>query len=239
MRKMLLFILPILLLGLGACQGTIAGSDQLVTQVRIVSGVNAVRSMTSGDLTIEQGTQESLTIQADVNIISLLTSDVSGGTLELSVQSLSGFTTSLPIKYTLVVKDINALTLMGSGDSTASALNGDTVTITSMGSGDTKITQLIAKTMNVAIDGSGDVNVSAGNADNAKVQVNGSGSFLAGNLQIGKAIFSILGSGNSETWVTNELNVNILGSGDVRYYGKPALQQSILGSGNVVSWGNK
>jgi hypothetical protein len=239
MGKMLLFILSILLLGLGACQGTIAGSDQLVTQARIVSGVNAVRLMTSGDLTIEQGTQESLTIQADVKIISLLTSDVSGGTLELSVQSLSGFTTSLPIKYTLVVKDINALTLMGSGDITAAVLNGDTVTITSMGSGDAKIAQLTAKALIVAIDGSGDVNVSTGNADNAKVQVNGSGSFLAGNLQIGKATFSILGSGSSEIWVTNELNVNILGSGDVRHYGKPALQQSILGSGNVVSLGNK
>jgi hypothetical protein len=236
---MLLFILPILLLGLGACTGTVIGSDQLVTQARIVSGVTAVRLMTSGDLTIEQGTQESLTIQADGNIVSMLTSDVSGGTLELSVQSLGNFHTSLPIRYTLVVKDINALTLMGSGDITTAALNGDTVTITSMGSGDIKIAQLTAKSLNVVIDGSGDVNVSTGSTTDANVQVNGSGNFTAGNLQIGKATFSVLGSGDSETWVTNELNVNILGSGDVRYYGKPTIQQSTLGSGNIISLENK
>jgi hypothetical protein len=195
--------------------------------------------MTSGDLTIEQGTQESLTIEADVNIVSLLTSDVSNGTLELSVQSLSGFNTSLPIKYTLVVKDINALTLMGSGDITAAALTGDTVTITGMGSGDMKIAQLTANTLNVVIDGSGDINVSAGTTVNANVHVNGSGNFTAGNLQVGKATFSVLGSGDSETWVTNELNVNILGSGYVRYYGKPVIQQSKLGSGDIISLGNK
>jgi hypothetical protein len=239
MRKMLLFVLPILLLGLGACQGTVAGSDQLATQARIISGVTAVRLMTSGDLTIEQGTQESLTIQADVNIVSLLTSNVSGGTLELSIQSLSGFSTTLPITYTLVVKDINALTLMGSGDITDDVLNGDTVMITSMGSGDLKVAQLTAKTLDVVIEGSGDLNVSGGTANDADVQVNGSGNFTAGNLKLTNANFHVLGSGSSETWVTGSLNINILGSGDVRYYGKPTLQQSILGSGDVTPLGNK
>jgi hypothetical protein len=239
MRKLFLFILPILLFGLGACAGMVTGSGQLVTQERTVSGITAVRLLTSGDLTIEQGAQESLTIQADGNIISLLSSNVSGGTLELSVQSLSGFSTVLPIKYTLIVKDISALTLMGSGDITAEGLSGDTVTITSMGSGDTKVAQLTARILNVVIDGSGNVNVSGGTSTDADVQVNGSGNFTAGNLKFTNATFHVLGSGSSETWVTGALNVNILGSGDVRYYGKPTLQQSILGSGNVISLGNK
>lgn len=239
MKKMMLFILPILLLGLGACQGTIAGSDQLATAARVISGVNAVRLMTSGDLTIEQGTQESLTIQADKNIIALLTSNVSAGTLELSVQSLSGFTTVLPIKYTLVVKELQSITLMGSGDINAAEFTGDKVSVTSMGSGDIKIGQLSSKILSVTIDGSGDVDVTAGTADDAAIRIAGSGNFNAGNLKLGKATLDVLGSGDSEVWATNTLTVNILGSGNVRYFGQPTLQQSILGSGDVNSLGNK
>ena len=236
---MFLIILPILLLGLAACQGIVIGSNQLVTESRIVSGINAVRLMTSGDLIIEQGTQESLTIEADETAVRKLTSNVSAGTLELSVQASGSFSTLLPIRYHLVVKEINALTLMGSGDITAAALNGDNVTITGMGSGDIKIAQLTADKLTVVVDGSGDVQVSAGTASEANVQIKGSGDFTAGNLQIGKATFSVQGSGDSETWVTDELIVNILGSGDVRYYGKPAIQESTLGSGDVVSLGQK
>ena len=239
MRKMLLFVLPILLLGLGACQGIVAGSSNLATQARIVSGINAVRLMTSGDLTITQGTQESLSITADLGIISLLTSTVTDGTLELSVQSLSGISTTLPITYNLVVKDLKSITLMGSGDINAAQLTGDKVSVTSMGSGDTKIGQLTSGILSVTIEGSGDVNVTSGTADDAAIRVAGSGNFNAGNLKLGKATLDILGSGDSEVWATNTLNVNILGSGSVRYYGNPSLQQSTLGSGDVISLGNK
>ena len=239
MKKLILIILPVLLIGLVACESTLIGSEHIVSENRDVSGVTAVRLMTSGDLTIEQGAQESLTIEADDNLLPELTSDVVGGTLELSMHSPGISNLHNPIRYHLVVKKINGLTLMGSGDITAAALNGDTVTITSMGSGDIKIAQLTAKSLNVVIDGSGDVNASAGTANDANVHANGSGNFTAGNLQIGKAAFSVLGSGDSETWVTNELNVNTLGSGDVRYFGKPTIQQSTLGSGDIISLGNK
>jgi len=45
------------------------GSGYIVSEDRNVSGVTAVRLMTSGDLTIEQGNQESPTIEADDNLL--------------------------------------------------------------------------------------------------------------------------------------------------------------------------
>lgn len=239
MKKLALIILPLLLIGLAACDSALVGSGHIVTESRNIAGVTAVRLMTSGNLTIEQGSQESLTIEADDNVLPELTSDVVNGTLELSVRTPGGFNLHNPIRYHLVVKEIQGLTLMGSGDVTAAAFSGDQVTITIMGSGDTSVDTVTAKSLNINIQGSGDVNVSSGNADKAGIQIMGSGSVRAENVKLGKAVVSVLGSGNSRLWVVDQLDVSFLGSGDVSYFGKPSISETHAGSGNLISLGAK
>jgi hypothetical protein len=239
MKKLILMILPVLMTGLVACEGTFVGSGHVVTENRNVSGISAVRLMTSGDLTIEQGSQESLTIEADDNILPELTSDVIGGTLELSMHSPSGFNLHNPIRYHLVVKELHGLTLMGSGDVNAAALVGDQVSITVMGSGDTVIDQITAKTLTINIDGSGDMQINSGQTDETNVHINGSGNYTAGSVKSGKATVTVLGSGDSEVWVMNQLKVAFMGSGNVSFYGKPSLDETHLGSGKLTSLGEK
>jgi hypothetical protein len=239
MKKLVVVILPIFMIGLAACDSALVGSGHVVTESRNISGVTAVRLTTNGNLTIEQGNQESLTIEADDNILPNLTSDVVNGKLELSVHTHGGFNLHSPIRYHLVVKEINELALMGSGDVTATAFSGDQVTITIMGSGDTSVDTITAKSLNINIQGSGDVNVASGYADTAGIQIMGSGSIRAENVKLGKAVVSVLGSGNSRLWVVDQLDVSFLGSGDVSYFGKPSISETHAGSGNLISLGAK
>ena len=70
------------LLVLSACS-VINGSGHVETETRQVSGFTGIDLAGSGEVTIEQGDAESLTIEADDNVLPALTSKVSDSTLKL------------------------------------------------------------------------------------------------------------------------------------------------------------
>ena len=57
-------------------------------------GFYKVLIKTSGNLHIDQTGTDSLTIEADDNILPLLTSDVSDGTLIISTKTMAGFSST-------------------------------------------------------------------------------------------------------------------------------------------------
>ena len=95
-----------LLLATAGC-GQARDAGPATTAHRTVSGVHAVQLETSGDLTINVGEGESLTIDAGANVIDGLTSDVVDGTLVLGGRSGSWFGGS--IRYTLTVTELDRI----------------------------------------------------------------------------------------------------------------------------------
>ncbi len=82
MPKQLPAIVLALLLVSSGCS-TVSGSGNVVTETRQVSGFNRIDLAGSGEVTIQQGDAESLTIEADDNVLPRLTSEVSNSTLKL------------------------------------------------------------------------------------------------------------------------------------------------------------
>ena len=84
--------------------------------------------------------------------------------------------------------------------------------------------------------GSGNVTVTdAISVDQMKVSLEGSGSFIGFPLSASTATVDIMGSGECEITVNNDLDVVIEGSGSVYYKGSPSIQSDITGSGRVVN----
>src|SRR5579859_3029838 len=182
------------------------------SETRTISDVSAVSLETSGDLSIAVSGVESLTIEAEANILPLLTSAVSNNRLIHSTKSNSNVQTSLPIRYTLTVKDLKDIVLDGSGNIT---ING-----------------LAANNFSVTINGSGSVTPS-GKADALAITEIGSGDFAGGNLNSKTATVNDSGSGNVLIQVSDRLNATISGSGSVRYMGSPTVNSTLNGSGTV------
>ncbi len=187
-------------------------SNTVSMESRNVSGFSALSLETSGDLTISVTGKESLTIEADPSILSLLTSDVSGNRLTLGAQNGANLQTSQPIRYTLTVKDLNDVVLDGSGSITISGL--------------------AASNFSATINGSASITVK-GSADNLTVNVNGSGSFDGSSLASKTVTVDDSGSGNVRVQASNTLNANVSGSGSVRYSGNPTVNSTVNGSGTV------
>lgn len=190
----------------------VIGSGVVKTEARQVSGFDEVMMAGSGMLTINQTGAETLTIQADDNILPLLTSDVSGHRLVLGTKPNTSYDTRNRIIYKLSVRDLRGLFISGSGDATAIDIDTSTMTIT--------------------ISGSGTVRLS-GHAQSQNVTISGSGSYEARDFATQTANVTVTGSGDAEVNVSGELNVRITGSGTVSYTGNAAVRQTVLGSGTV------
>jgi len=188
-------------------------SGNLVTEIRSVSGFTAVELSGAGEVTIDQTGSESLTIEADEKFLSLLTSDVSAGTLQLGTKPNAMLINRDPVKYRVTVKDLTGLTISGSGNMTA---------------GRVSTTELQTR-----ISGSGTITV-AGTTDTQRIDISGSGSFRAGELASKAATVNVSGSGDTVIQVSDSLDVRISGSGSVRYRGNPSINEDISGSGDLI-----
>lgn len=232
----------------------VSGSGQIVTESRQVSHFEAVNLKWTGELYITQGDRESLTIEADDNVLPYIKTGVFGNTLEISMDFRDHITVhpSRPVKYYLMVKDIRKIELSGSGKVFSDFLVTDNLNLDVSGSGDILIERAEAKGLNTDVSGSGgirfkqlktdELNVRlsgsgkttlAGQAVQFIINISGSGNLDASEMEAHNARVKISGSGKSLLNIHDQLDIEISGSGDVTYTGDPQITQHITGSGKI------
>jgi hypothetical protein len=196
-------------------------SDVVITENRSVTGFTGIDFSTFGKVTITQGTSESLTITGSDNIVPLVTTTITNGTLIIktkdNIDILEVISDNILI-INITVKDLNQLTNSGACQITMEQLNTDSIDIT--------------------LSGAGDIDI-AGETTTAKIDLSGAGSVAAAELKAKNADVTISGIGSAEIWVTDVLTGNISGVGNIRYFGDPSLNTEKTGLGNYESLGDK
>jgi hypothetical protein len=192
--------------------GRVSGSGVIVSEVREVRDFDEVELSGSGVVTITQTGEESLSIEADDNILSLLRTEVHGRRLELGMVSGANIKATRPVRYTLTVRQLHGVSVSGSGRLQVSGLTTDG--------------------WQAHISGSGDV-VVTGQTPQQELSISGSGSYFANEFASGVARVHISGSGSASIQVHERLEVHVSGSGSLRYTGQPQVSKSISGSGSV------
>ena len=240
MGKRLRLLLSTLALGglmaTSACQVSFQhGSGKVVSEPRTVSGFDRVSLGGIGNLLITQGTTESLTIEAEDNVLPHITSTVSGGRLSLGFDAhgLNWVQPTKPINFHLTVKRLQEIDLGGSGSVQATGLRGDQLALKIGGSGSAALDGLAVTGLTVDVAGSGSITAS-GTADSQHINIAGSGSYRAPDLASQSAQITVAGSGNTVVNAARALSVSITGNGSVQYVGDPTIDQHILGSGKIT-----
>ncbi len=190
---------------------TIKGSGTLKTEARPVDKFTAIRLFVSGDLRIERSGTETLTVTADDNLVSLFTSEVKDGTLELSVAKGKSLSGKRPV-YRVTISELKKLDVTGSGTVDATKLDGDALSMSISGSGTATL---------------------AGRVDDLRVSITGSGSFNGTALTAKRAKIDVTGSGEVTVNASEELDAEVTGSGSIWYIGSPKLTPSVSGSGSI------
>jgi hypothetical protein len=163
-------------------------------------------------VTITVAGTESLIIEADDNILPVLTSEVSGNRLTLGVKNKTSIQPSKGVRYTLLVKDLNDIEVSGAGKISASGVGADR--------------------FHVGVSGTGNL-VIQGKADALTINISGAGSFNGESLESKTATIVSSGTGNVVVNVSDKLDVTVSGAGVVRYIGDPTVNKTISGIGSV------
>jgi hypothetical protein len=241
------WVLPAVALLFSGCEGidfdpgfnavSVRGSGKVVSEKREVRGIDEVRLEGTGDLSIRQGNEESLTIEAEDNILPKIRTSVEGRRLIIGVERGISIRPTSTIRYNLVVLQLSALNLSGSGRISAGPLQSADFRVQLPGSGTISLDQLNANSLRAEILGSGQIQV-AGRVARQEVRISGSGDYKGKGLESQSADVSISGSGRSTLWVHDNLSADISGSGGISYYGNPNVEKSISGSGGIHSLGD-
>lgn len=231
-----IFLLTALLLA--GCS-LVRGSGVVITETREVSNFDRVQLESIGELTIIQGKQESLTIEAESNIVRRIKTDVRGGSLTIGFSGgfLGDVIPTRPIRYELTMVDISGLKLSGAGRIYSASIVTRRLDLDVTGIGDVIIDSLETDDLDVELSGAGSIDL-AGKTNDQEIDLSSVGIYSAGGLESARAQVSLSGAGTATLWVTEELNVDISGFGSVDYYGDPVVSLEISGLGRLIPLGN-
>jgi hypothetical protein len=213
--------------------GVVRGSGDLVTEERAVSGFDELHFSGMGSLIIEQGDKETLTIEADDNIIDLIETDVRGGELHIKFRRGFNVVPTAKMKFFLTVIDLDRIDLSGVGDVDCESFQTDDLEFRISGSGNVDF-NIQADTLETRISGLGDIDLE-GKVDSHKIRISGSGKYDARELESTECEVEVSGLGSATVNVSEELDISISGAGNVYYLGEPSISQNISGLGRIKS----
>jgi hypothetical protein len=211
----------------------VQGSGKATTQARQVGHFTGVALALPGQVVVHMGNSEGVSVETDDNLQALVETAVENGTLKIRPARDHLNLRPRTLRITVNAREIERLTVGGSGSITSDAVRARRFEAVLGGSGAIEVRAVDADDVDVHVAGSGSLKVGDGAAAKLEVQVAGSGNVDVSRLKAGQASVSVAGSGDTRLWAQNELKVRIAGSGDVDYYGDPKVTRQVLGSGDV------
>lgn len=234
----------------------LAGAAARAAEQRPVNGFDRVTFELPGQLTLQQGDDFALEIDAAAEDLERIETRVQGGELAIGwrdgVFGWAGSRTHGPIAIRLTLPELRGLEVAGSGDVAAGSWLGEGLEVEVNGSGSVAFEELTVEELDLEIAGSGSVEAArvdtavvrievlgsgsvqlAGAADRQEIEVMGSGDVVLTELEGARVNVEIMGSGDVSVWANELLTTEIMGSGDVSYRGTPKVDLEKHGPGRL------
>lgn len=250
------FFFVILLLLAAGCTtekpDLVQGSGNMVSETREVGPFSGLVVRAPGEVLLTQADRVALEIEAEDNLLPLISSNVRDGVLYLELATSLTLEPTRPILYQIQMRNIEQLEvsssatleadtleserlsidMSGSGDLHVGALTADDLELRNSGGGGMALDDIDTETLRAAVNSSGSLYL-GGSAPRQSVTINGSGSYQAVDLQSRDATVIINGSGPATVWVIGALDAHIMGQGDIVVYGTAEITEDISGSGAI------
>lgn len=191
---------------------TTSEAGHATSESRDVSGFDEVELRGVGNLSIRQTESESLTVEAEEDVLPKIRAEVENDHLIIGPKPNTSIQTTEPINYVLTVKDLHALKVSGAGD--------------------VEVEDISTDKLGINISESGAVEAS-GRADSQEVDISGSGTYRAENLESKEVKIDVEGAGSAIVNVSEALDAKVSGAGSVEYIGNPRVEKDVSGAGRV------
>ncbi len=220
MHKNLIIAFVVIALMMSACSimsfttSTVEGSGNVINEPRSMTAFNSVELRGSADVNITFGNSESVSIEADDNILPLIVTSIQNQRLIIALKSNITIHSSTPVRVNVTMNSLQNIELSGSGN--------------------IKITNLDVDTIQIDLPGSSNITAN-GITNSIAVNLSGSGNIYCDEVKAKNATVTLGGSGNITVFASDSLDAKIPGSGTIRYSGDPNLvNHSVTGSGSIT-----
>ncbi|MFD2565934.1 head GIN domain-containing protein [Pseudotenacibaculum haliotis] len=213
----------------------VRGNGNVTTITRSTGDYDGVSLGGFFDVILVRGTEGKIKIEGEENLMEYIVTEVSRGTLKVKVEKGINLKTTRRITVTVPVREIDHVSLGGSGNVRSEILlKAEDFKVSLGGSGNIEL-EVDATNVKSSIGGSGNIKLS-GKADHMKGSIAGSGTIKAYELQVNSIKASIAGSGDIRVSVKDEIKATVAGSGSIYYKGNPPkIDTKSVGSGSVKS----
>lgn len=216
---------------------TVKGNGQAKTETR---QVNAFTSLSSGgaiNVEITYGNSNSISIEADENLLTYIETTVDNGKLTIKSSKNKNLKSKSDITVRVSMTKITGFQQSGSGNiSGEGAFTNDGETDFSIsGSGNLKLGFNSFGDLDLSVSGSGNINLKGNSTNKLEAKISGSGNIDCLKMAANDVDVKISGSGNVKVNAKNSIDAKIAGSGSVFYKGEATdIKSKVVGSGRVV-----
>lgn len=216
-------------------RNTVKGNGKITKITRTTADYNAIKCAGFMDFELVKGTEGTIIIEGEENLLEYIVTEVQGQSLVVKVENGVNLKTgwNKEIKITIPFEDIEKVSLAGSGDVwNKDVIDMDELNVELSGSGDINL-KVKTNSLSSALTGSGDINIT-GDTNNLVTKVTGSGDFHGYELNSNNTEAYITGSGDIKVVSNDMLKARVTGSGDIKYKGNPDKEDTkVAGSGSI------
>ncbi len=211
------------------------GNGKVITEERKTGDYDKVSLAGSWYVELVAGEEGRISIEGEENIIPMIVTEVEGRTLKVYTKKGSRFSTSRKLVITVPFRDLEALSVSGSGSIVAKdRIESEGLVMSLTGSGDIDA-EIKTENLKGKVSGSGDLELT-GFTENAYMSVTGSGDVDARHMEATNVEASVTGSGDIVLIANETIDAKVVGSGDIIYYGDPSnVKIKTTGSGDITS----
>lgn len=204
--------LVILFSGCMLITGTIIqGSGIAATENRVVDDFNAIDISGASSVSVKIGDEKSVVVKFDDNLMEILKTEVSGGTLR--IYSTANYKTSVGLTIDVITPSLDDIELSGASEVNVTGVSGES--------------------MKVNLSGASQATVS-GSVGQLDVDTSGASTADLSALLSSKASVSTSGASNVTVSVSDAIRVSSSGASKVRVLGNPPeTKQDTSGAANV------
>jgi Putative auto-transporter adhesin, head GIN domain len=201
-------VAALLAIGCGPLRGE-AGPTR--TETRTVAPFDRIEVNGRTDLTVRAGTSRTLSLRGGERVLENLETRVRDGTLMFDPKD-EGLNDDHEVDVTITVPRLRAVEASGAGSIHLRNLSSEALELRNTGASDF---------------------TASGRVDRLSAIVEGAGELDLGDLEARDATVRIVGVGDAEVTVWEELDAIITGVGDIEYRGNPSLRSDDQGVGEI------
>ncbi|MHB1347505.1 MAG: head GIN domain-containing protein, partial [Candidatus Humimicrobiaceae bacterium] len=193
-----------------------SGSGNVITEERNVQGFNSIAVNAGINLFVEQGSEESVKIEAEDNVIPMIITEVKNGKLEIRYKQFFsiGFSPTRAVNAYVTVKQLNELKASSGSSVKTEEINTDSLKI-NMSSG--AFGEFIIKSKEVEANASSGTLIRiSGTTDKQDVKLSSGGSYDAQDLISKSADVDVSSGASAKINVSENLDVNISSGGIIQ-----------------------